>query len=161
MSMRTDQHADLPPPLPGAVPQRPAGSFVSVMAWISVALGLLGILYGAMQVLIGLFLPADFYLRMLNPYGGEPPSLPPLMHWLYTHTLLMGVLTLLMSAVFAWVSWALLKRREWGRKGFIALLVLGTVGQLGIDRIAATTAGKHAGHAGRRAAAGAANAPGA
>ena len=70
--------AGLPPPLPQPV-QRPGGNFVTVMAWISVALGLLGVAYGVMQVAMGLFLPADFYLRMLNPYGGEPPALPPLM----------------------------------------------------------------------------------
>ena len=129
MSTPADPGVGLPPPLPG-VQQRPAGNFVSVMAWVSIALGLLGMLYGAMQVLMGLFLPADFYLRMLNPYGGQPPPMPPLIHWLYTHTLMMGVLTLIMSVVLAWVSWGLLKRREWGRKGFIALLVLGTLGQL-------------------------------
>ena len=129
MSAPADPRVDLPPPLPGEQ-QRPAGNFVSVMAWVSIALGLLGMLYGAMQVLMGLFLPADFYLRMLNPYGGQPPPMPPLMHWLYTHTPVMGALTLLLSAVLAWVSRALLQRREWGRKGFIALLVLGTLGQL-------------------------------
>lgn len=122
--------ASLPPPLPQRA-QRPSGNFVTVMAWISVALGLLGVAYGVMQVVMGLFLPADFYLRMLNPYGGEPPALPPLMQWIYTHTLLMGLLTLVVSAVFLWVSWALLKRREWGRKGFITLLVVGTLWQFG------------------------------
>ncbi|MGH8026253.1 MAG: hypothetical protein ACREO0_05930, partial [Pseudoxanthomonas sp.] len=65
-----------------------------------------------------------------NPYG-EPPQLPPLMHWLYTHTLLMGVLMLALSALFLWVSWGVLKRREWGRKGFIAILVIGTLWQFG------------------------------
>lgn len=118
---------NLPPPIPGNA--RPSSSFVTVLAWISIALALLGLLYGLMQTVMGLVLPADFYLRMLNPYGGEPPRLPPLMHWIYTNTLLMGVLMLVLSAIFLWVSWAVLKRREWGRKGFIAVLVLGTLWQ--------------------------------
>lgn len=118
---------NLPPPIPRNA--RPAGNFVTVLAWISIALALLGLLYGLMQTVMGLVLPADFYLRMLNPYGGEPPRLPPLMHWIYTNTLLMGVLMLVLSAIFLWVSWAVLKRREWGRKGFIAVLVLGTLWQ--------------------------------
>lgn len=118
---------NLPPPIPGGA--RPSSSFVTVLAWISIALALLGLLYGLMQTVMGLVLPADFYLRMLNPYGGEPPRLPPLMHWIYTNTLLMGVLMLVLSAIFLWVSWGVLKRREWGRKGFIAVLVLGTLWQ--------------------------------
>lgn len=118
---------NLPPPIPGSA--RPSSSFVTVLAWISIALALLGLLYGLMQTVMGLVLPADFYLRMLNPYGGEPPRLPPLMHWIYTNTLLMGVLMLVLSAIFLWVSWGVLKRREWGRKGFIAVLVLGTLWQ--------------------------------
>lgn len=118
---------NLPPPIPGNA--RPVSNFVTVLAWISIALALLGLLYGLMQTVMGLVLPADFYLRMLNPYGGEPPRLPPLMHWIYTNTLLMGVLMLVLSAIFLWVSWAVLKRREWGRKGFIAVLVLGTLWQ--------------------------------
>jgi hypothetical protein len=120
----------LPPPIPGAPGNaRPGNSFVTVLAWISIALALFGLVYGLVQTVMGLVLPADFYLRMLNPYGGEVPRLPPLMHWVYTNTLLMGVLMLVLSAIFLWVSWALLKRREWGRRGFIAVLVLGTLWQ--------------------------------
>lgn len=120
---------NLPPPIPGKA--RPSSSFVTVLAWISIALGLLGLVYGLIQTVMGLLLPADFYLRMLYPYGGEPPPLPPLMHWLYTHTLLMGLAMLALSAIFLWVSWGMLKRREWGRKGFIAILAIGTLWQLG------------------------------
>lgn len=117
----------LPPPIPDSA--RPGNSFVTVLAWISIALALFGLVYGLVQTIMGLVLPADFYLRMLNPYGGELPRLPPLMHWVYTNTLLMGVLMLVLSAIFLWLSWAVLKRREWGRKGFIAVLVLGTLWQ--------------------------------
>jgi hypothetical protein len=116
-----------PPPLPQTA--RPSNSFVTVLAWISIALALLGLLYGLVQSVMGLVMPQDYYLRMLNPYGGEIPQLPPLMHWIYTNTLLMGLLMTVLSALFLWVSWGLLKRREWGRKGFIAILVLGALWQ--------------------------------
>lgn len=118
---------NLPPPIPDHA--RPGNSFVTVLAWISIVLALFGLIYGLVQTVMGLVLPADFYLRMLNPYGGEPPTLPPLMHWIYTNTLLMGLSMLVLSAIFLWVSWGVLKRREWGRKGFIAVLVIGTLWQ--------------------------------
>ncbi|MET0717893.1 MAG: hypothetical protein ABWY48_11870 [Pseudoxanthomonas sp.] len=117
----------VPPPIPAN--GRPGNSFVTVLAWVSMALALLGVVYGLLQTLTGLFMPQDYYLRMLNPYGGELPRLPPLLEWIYAHTLLMGVLTTALSAVFAWVSWGMLKRAEWGRRGFIALLVLGALWQ--------------------------------
>lgn len=118
---------NLPPPIPES--PRPSNSFVTVLAWISIALALLGLVYGLLQAVMGLVMPPDYYLRLLNPYGGEPPQLPPLMQWIYTHTLLMGLLMTVLSAIFLWVSWGVLKRKEWGRKGFIAILALGALWQ--------------------------------
>lgn len=120
--------AALPPTLPVPL-TRPGTSFVTVLAWISLPVAGLGVLYGAIQLLMGLLLPADTQLRMLNPGGGELPALPPLMEWIYVNTALLGALTLLSSAAFLAASWGLLKRREWGRRSFIALLVLGTLWQ--------------------------------
>ncbi|HZV37534.1 MAG TPA: hypothetical protein VFF96_02175 [Pseudoxanthomonas sp.] len=116
------------PPLPAQ--PRPAGSFVTVIGWIAFALALLGAFYGLTQVLGGLFMPKDFYLRMMNP-AGQPMSLPPLMRWFYTHTLLIGIVELVLSSLFAWVAWNLLKRRDWARIAFIAFLLLGMAWQLG------------------------------
>ncbi len=117
----------LPPPLPRAATR--TGGFVTVLGWVSLAMAVLGILYGAMQIVSGLMFPGNRYLRLLSGNGGEQPSLSPLMQWLYTHTLWMGVLMVALSLVLLLVSWALLKRREWGRKLFIALLVIGTLWQ--------------------------------
>jgi hypothetical protein len=117
----------LPPPLPRTAP--PAGGFVTVLGWISLAMATLGALYGAMQIVSGLMFPGDRYLRLLSGNEGALPSLPPLMQWIYTHTLWMGVLMVALSLLLLLVSWALLKRREWGRKLFIALLVIGTLWQ--------------------------------
>ena len=116
----------LPPPLPWTKPRK--GGFVRVLGWISLAMALVGLLYGASQVVTGLMFPADRYLRLFTA-GGEPPVLPPLMHWIYTHTLWMGVLMVALSLVLLLASWGLLKHREWGRRLFIALLVVGTLWQ--------------------------------
>ena len=117
----------LPPPLPLAKPR--SGGFVTVLAWVPLGMALLGVLYGASQIITGLMFPADRYLRLMTAAGGEPPVLPPLMHWIYTHTFWMGVLMVAMSLALLLASWGLLKRREWGRRLFIALLVLGTLWQ--------------------------------
>ena len=45
---------NLPPPIPGTA--RPSSSFVTVLAWISIALALLGLVYGLMQMVMGLVL---------------------------------------------------------------------------------------------------------
>lgn len=121
----------IPPELPPLPAQpRPTGSFVTVIGWIAFALALLGAFYGLTQILSGLFMPKDFYLRMTNP-AGRPISLPPLMQWFYTHTLLIGIVELVLSSLFAWVSWNLLKRRDWARVAFIAFLLLGVAWQFG------------------------------
>lgn len=117
----------LPPPLPAA--RAPSGGFVGVLGWVSLAMAVLGVLYGGMQVISGLMFPPDHYLRLITAAGGEAPTLPPLMQWMYTHTLWVGVLMVTLSLVLLLVSWALLKRHEWGRKLFIALLVVGTLWQ--------------------------------
>lgn len=120
-----------PPELPplSAQPQ-PGSSFVTVVGWIGFALALLGTLYGLSQVASGLFMPKDFYLRMINP-AGQPLSLPPLLEWFYTHTLAVGIVQLVLSSLFAWVAWNLLKRRDWARIAFVAFLLLGVAWQFG------------------------------
>ena len=121
----------MPPELPPLPAQpRPGGSFVTVIGWIAFALALLGALYGLTQVIGGLFMPKDIYLRMMNP-GGQALTLPPLMEWFYTHTLLVGIVELALSALFAWVSWHVLKRRDWARIAFVAFLLLGMAWQFG------------------------------
>ncbi|KAF1712462.1 hypothetical protein CSC70_02790 [Pseudoxanthomonas kalamensis DSM 18571] len=119
-----------PPPLPQSAP-RPAATgsgFVTVLAWFAIAAALLGLVSGVSQTVSGLFLPADFYARMMDPSGAM--ELPATLRWFYEHNLMIGLVSLAVSSLLLWVSWALLKRREWGRKAFIALLVLGTLYQL-------------------------------
>lgn len=121
----------VPPPVPAdaAARHRPSASFVTVLAWIVMVAAALGVAYGIVQVLLDLFMPEGYQLRMLNPGGGE---LPPLMQWYYANTLLVALAWLLLSAALLATSRGLLQRREWARRGFIALLVLGTLWQLGM-----------------------------
>ncbi len=123
----------LPPPVPAAeaVPRRPGASFVTVLAWVSLVAGGLGVMYSVVQLLTGLFVP-DFQMQMLNPTGAALPPLPPMMHWIYANTVSLALGSLLMSAALVAVARGLLHRREWARLGFIALLVLGTLWQLGM-----------------------------
>lgn len=103
---------------------RAGSSFVTVMAWISIALGALGAISGLMQAAMLPMLPID---TMLQPLDEAGMALPPALAWMFGHLQLLNFLSLLSSALFAWVSWGLLKRREWGRLGFIAFLVLGAL----------------------------------
>lgn len=108
-------------------PPRAGSSFVTGMAWISIALGVLGVVSGLMQAVL---LPALPIESMLQSLQGTDAALPPALAWMFGHLQLLNLLSLLSSALFAWVSWGLLKRREWGRLGFIAFLVLGALAGL-------------------------------
>lgn len=102
----------------------PTGSpFVTVMAWISIALGAMGAVSGLLQAAALPMLSG----ALLQPLEDAGVALPPALAWLFDHLQLLNLLSLLSSALFAWVSWGLLKRREWGRLGFIAFLVLGAL----------------------------------
>lgn len=107
------------------VASTPAGSrFVAGMAWISIALGVLGAVSGLLQAAMLPALPVD---AMMQSLAGAEMSLPPALAWLFSHLQLLNLLSLLSSALFAWVSWGLLQRCEWGRRGFIAFLALGAL----------------------------------
>ena len=102
------------------VPQR--SEFVTVMAWISLALGVAGMASGIVQGMMLLAMPTD---RMLHDFLGviaPEAQLPPAMLWVFGNLGLLNFLSLLSSALFAMVSYGLLKRFEWGRVGFVLFL---------------------------------------
>lgn len=103
---------------------RTGSPFVTAMAWISIALGALGAVSGVIQAAVLPALPIDAMLQQLE---GADAALPPALAWVFGHLQSLNLLSLLSSALFAWVSWGLLKRREWGRLGFIAFLALGAL----------------------------------
>lgn len=103
----------------------PRSGFVTTMALISLALGGLGVASNLLQLLFALAVPASTDLAALLPPG---VPLPPLLDWLGRHVVALSLAGALGSALLAWVSWGLWQRREWGRKGFNALLVIVALG---------------------------------
>lgn len=113
------------------VPQR--SEFVTVMAWISLALGLLGVVSGLMQGVMLLAMPADRMLQDLLGVVAPEVQLPSAILWIFGNLGLLNFLSLLSSALFAVVSYGLLKRHEWGRVGFVLLLAASALlGLLGV-----------------------------
>ena len=105
-------------------PQAPS-SFVTVMACLSIALGVLGVVSGLTQGAV--LMSVDPGALMRQQFASMGVTLPPRLSWLFDHLGLLNFLSLLSSGFVSVVSWGLLKRREWGRLGFIACLALGAV----------------------------------
>ena len=95
--------------------------FVNVMAWLSLAVALLSAFGNALQALTLVVSPDLGDLAALLPPGTERPAM---LQWLGEHLLSLSLLGVLLSLLMAWISWALLQRREWARLAFIAVLVL-------------------------------------
>ncbi len=100
---------------------RDAARFVGVIAQASLLLGLLLALANLAQAAATVLLPSD-PLAALAPLGLRPP---PWLAWLVAHTLALSLAGAALSLAFAGLSWALLRRRPWARRGFVAALVLG------------------------------------
>ncbi|HEY0334639.1 MAG TPA: hypothetical protein VGC74_13155 [Stenotrophomonas sp.] len=96
-------------------------SFVSVMAWLSLAVALMSAAGNALQVVALLLMPSLADFGALLPPG---TPLPAAMAWLSDHLLALSLWGVLLSLLLAWISWAFLQRREWARRAFIAGLVL-------------------------------------
>lgn len=125
----------VPPPLPaarvpGKVQVRNNTSFITVMAWVSIVLGALGVLYALGQTVVAALLPGDLLTEMKSDPAFEILQLPSFIVWFMDNLLLVSVVSLVLSAAFLWVAWCLLKRREWARLGFIAFMALGTLSNL-------------------------------
>jgi hypothetical protein len=103
----------------------PRSGFVTTMALLSLALAGLGVAGNLLQALAALAMPSGADLAALLPPG---VPLPPLLDWLDRHLLALSLAGVLGSALLGWVSWGLLRRRDWGRRGFIALLLLAALG---------------------------------
>ena len=99
----------------------PRSSFVTVMAGLTLALAVLGVAGNTLQALLVLAFPQSADLAALLPPG---TPLPAALAWLGRHALALSLWSALGSALMGVVSWALLRRREWARLAFIALLLL-------------------------------------
>lgn len=98
--------------------------FVTVMAKISVVLGIAATAYALLQaVVIALLFGSESLKGAIAEIPAE--GLPPFADWLIAHLPAMGWSFVLMSGIFLATSIGLLKRHEWGRLAFIAFMVAG------------------------------------
>lgn len=122
-----------------ALPSRspaPRSSFVTVMAWLSLGVAAMSAVGSLMQALLALAMPDSGDLGGLLPPGA---TLPPLLDGLVRHMVSLSLLSGVVSLGVAWVSWALLQRREWGRQAFIVVLALAALANFaGIPLVEAT-----------------------
>lgn len=99
--------------------QAPRSNFVTVLAWLMIAFGALGVLMSLMQlVLVSLLLPA---------LQGGLPLPPPFGELSLAFLRVAMLLGIAFSAFMTWSAWALLQRRNWARLLFIVLFIAGAV----------------------------------
>ncbi len=114
-----------PPPLhtPAAVasPEEAARRFVDITAKMALVMAVLMLVYCLGQLVVFTMLGRFDLAGYLEPVG---VAVPARVAWLLEHAATLGWAMLLGSLLFVLVSWGLLRRREWGRLGFIAALVL-------------------------------------
>ena len=103
-----------PPPLPTAT------GFVTVLGRISMVLAVLGVLWALVQMGFALLLPDSVVASV-----AAQPEAPSAVIWMLEQRNALALAMLALSLLFLAVAWGLLKRQEWGRLGFIALLLLG------------------------------------
>ena len=98
----------------------PAAAFVDVTARLSLLMAGLSIAWSLFQLLLVVLLdrldPLDWLQRQGLP-------VPAALQWAAQHALSLTVLMLLLCVALLAVSWAMLRRYEWGRIGFIVFLV--------------------------------------
>ena len=108
----------VPPPLRPA--SASAAGFIDVTARLSLAMAVLSIAWSLFQLLLVVLLdrldPLDWLQRQGLP-------VPAALQWAAQHALSLTVLLLLLCVALLAVSWAMLRRYEWGRIGFIVFLV--------------------------------------
>lgn len=111
-----------PPDLPLArTPRDAATGFIDVTARLSLLMAALCIVWSLVQLLaVGLLQHLDVAGWLQQPALPVPAAV----QWAAQHLLGLSLLLLLASLAFLGVSWGLLKRREWGRIGFIVFVLL-------------------------------------
>ncbi len=115
-----------PPDLPTATPHRSsADRFVDVTAKLSLALGALGIAWCLFQLLMVALLGRLDIVALMQRDGLVVPDW---VHWTDAHAFTLSVAMLSLSVAFVVMCWAMLKRQEWGRIGFIVFLLLVALG---------------------------------
>jgi hypothetical protein len=121
-----------PTPSPEMPPGDGARGFVSGLAWISIAMGALGVGSGLLELLPAQASTAESVQQLLEALGGGALALPPMLRWTLEHSVEISLVGILPSALMLWLGWGLLRRLEWGRVGFIVFLAVGTLLPFGL-----------------------------
>lgn len=105
---------------------------MTVLAWLTIALGALGVGSGVLQLLPAQAANDPNLQLLMDALRTGTLPLPPILRWTMAHNLELSLASIALSALTLWLGWGLLRRREWARLGFIASLVAGTVLTFGI-----------------------------
>jgi hypothetical protein len=120
------------PPSRAPAPRDAAHGFVTGVAWITIALGALGVGLGLLEMLPSASMTPDDVQRLLDPLGTGQVQLPPMLRWTMAHDLQISLVEILLAAPMLWLGWGLLRRREWARVGYIVSLVIGALMTFGL-----------------------------
>jgi hypothetical protein len=121
-----------PTPSPGRPPGDAARGFVSGLAWISIAMGALGVGSGLLELLAAQASTAEGVQQLLGALGGGALALPPMLRWTLEHSVEISLVSIVLSALMLWLGWGVLRRREWARVGFIFFLAVGALLPFGL-----------------------------
>lgn len=115
-----DTNADLP------IHERNLSTFVNVVAWIFTVMSSLGAFANLLQSIMWhlLVVPSDTLSSM------PPEQVPPLAETLFQNMGYVSGAMLVFMLASAAISFNLYQRREWARKSFIGLMLLGILFQL-------------------------------
>lgn len=100
----------------------PRSTFVTVVAWVFIVLSGLALAAGALQ---GAVFGAMFQDPLMREgFAKMPAGMPPVVVWMLEHVQVLVLGSVLVSAAKLACSIGLLRRRNWARLGFVALLGL-------------------------------------
>lgn len=102
----------------------PQSAFVTALAWTSIIVSALSVFVGFFQLVLVNVLFSEDLMQQLRADAPDDPFVQTLATWIPLLPWVFG-LFFVVSAMSLVASIGLLKRREWGRRLFIALLVLG------------------------------------
>ena len=107
-------------PVPPAPPAPPQSSFVTIVAWIFIALSGFGVVVTLLQnIMVQTMFPS------VLPTPPNAGAVPPLFAFIVANFKLVILIPLVIAAACLVVSIGLLKRRNWARILFIAMLAVG------------------------------------
>ena len=109
----------------------PQSSFVTALAWTSIIVSAFGTFSSFVQLVLAKVLFTDEIVQQLTAIAADDPVAQAMAEWIPRLPMLsfLGFVAMVISLV---ASIGLLKRIEWARKVFIALLVFGIASNIGV-----------------------------